>query len=131
MLRTDVENRLILVITQLEVLFGAVEVFFEHGDIVVGQSVINGKITVIVYNVRPWSNLINNLQLHMNANHMLNRLPLIVLLSSCLEEFIISAEPIEYGLVTIPSAFEKRIFTKVVSHLQSIVLFIGEYLEHI
>lgn len=125
------EDGLKLIISQLKVFFGAMEVFFEHGYVIILQGVVEGKVAIVVEDVGSWADLINDWQLHFHAYDMLNSLSLIVLHATSLEEFIVSSEPVEYVLISIPCAFEKRVLTKVVTLFKRFILVLGENLEHL
>ena len=125
MLRANVENCLILVIAQLEVFLGTVEVLFEHGHIVVLQSVIQRQITIVIDDIRPRANLINDRQLFLHADDVLNSLTPVVLHATGLEKLIVSTEPVEDVLITISRTFKQRVFSKVVTFLQCLILILS------
>ncbi len=115
MFGTYVKDSFILVVAQLEVLLRAVEVLFEHWHIVLLQSVVQWQVAIVVNNVGPWSDFIYDWVLLVDADDVLNGLPFVVLGTTCLEEFIVTAEPVENILVTVPGTLKKRILSKVVT----------------
>ena len=130
MLGTDMEHSLILVVSQLKVLFRRMEVFFKHRNIVLLQSVVQWQIAIVVDYVRPWADLIDDGMLLVDAHDVLDGLALVVLGATCLKELIVAAEPIENVLVAVTSTFEKWIFTKVVALRKGLVLVLCKDLEH-
>ena len=133
MLGTDMEDCLVLVVAKLEELLWTVEelVFFEHGDVIVGQGVVDGQVAIVIWNIRSRSNLIYNVMLLIDANNVLYRLPLVVLTAACLEEFVVATEPIEDVFIAVSGTDKQRILTKVVPHLKRIIFLFSEDLEHI
>ena len=107
------------------------EVLLKHGDIVVLQGVVQRQVPVVIKDVRPWSDLVHDWVLLIDADDVLNGLTLIVLLAPSLEEVVVSGEPVEDCLVAVPSAFKERVFTKVVLLRKRLVLVLTEYLEHL
>ena len=91
------------------------EVFFKHRNIVLLQSVVQWQIAIVVDYVRPWTDLINDGMLLVDAHDVLDGLTLVVLGASRLEKLIVATEPIENVLVAVTGTFEKWIFTKVVT----------------
>ena len=91
------------------------EVFFKHRNIVLLQSVVQWQIAIVVNYVRPWTDLINDWMLLVDAHDVLDGLTLVVLGASRLEKLVVATEPIENVLISVTSTFEKWIFTKVVA----------------
>ena len=125
------ENCLVFVVAKFEVLLGAVEVLFEHWNIIVLQSVVEGQIAIVIADVRSWADLINNGMLLVHAYYVLNRLSLEVLLTSCLKELIAAREPVKDVLVSVASALKQGVFTKVVLLLKCFILMLFKDLEHL
>lgn len=131
MLRANVENCLILVVAQFEILLSAMEVLFEHGHVVVLKCVVKWQVPVVVDDIRSWSNFINDRQLLLNANYVLNRLSLVVLHATSLEELVITAEPVKYVLIAVPRAFKEWVLSQVVALFEGLKLVLSEKLKHL
>lgn len=114
MLGAHVQNCFVLIVPQIEILTSAVKVLFKHGHIVVLEGVVEGQVTVVVDDIGSRPDLIDNGVLLVDADDVLDRLTLVVLLSSRDEESIVSAEPLIDSFVTVSCAFEKRIFSQIV-----------------
>ena len=130
-LSADVEDGLILVIPQLEVLFCAVEILFQHGNVIVLQCVVEGQVTVVVADVGARPDLIDNRVLLADADNMLNSLAFVVLLTTGLEELVATGEPVEDVLVAIAGTDEKRVLTKVVHLLECLVFVLLKDFKHL
>lgn len=131
MLGTHVEHSLIFVVAQFEVSLGPVEVFLEHGHIIILQGVVQGQVTVVVFDIGARSNLINDWVLLVDANDVLYRLTFEVLLAASLEEFVATTEPVEDVLVAVSRTFKQRVLTEVVNLQEGLVLVLSEDLEHL
>jgi len=129
-LGTHMEHRLVLVVSDLEEILrvAEVEVLFEHGNVIVLQSVKQRKVAVVVRDVRARPDLINNGVLHLDADNVLDGLTFIVLLAASLKELIATCEPVEDILVAVAGADEKRVLTKVILLLQGLILVVGKNL---
>ena len=130
MLGANMEHSLILVVSKLKVLFRTVKVFFKHRNIVLLQSVVQWQIAIVVNYVRPWTDLIDDGMLLVDAHDMLDGLALVVLGASRLEKLVVATEPIENVLVAVTGTFEKWIFTKVIALRKGLVLVLRKDLEH-
>lgn len=132
-LGTHVQHSLILVVPQIEVLTRAVEVLLKHRYIVVLESVVEGKVAVVVEDVGSWLDLVHDRVLFVDAHDVLNRLPLVVLLATSHEESVIPTEPIEDVFVTISCTLKQGVLSEVVLKLgvKSIVFVFFENLEHL
>ena len=132
-LGAHVEHSLVFVVPKIEVLTRAVEVLLKHGNIIVLESVVEWEVSIVIDNVRPRSDLIDDWVLLVDANDMLDRLAFVVLLPTSHEESIVPAEPVKDVFVTVSCAFEKRILSKVVFQfaVEGIVFVLSENLEHV
>ncbi len=131
MLGTDVENCLILVVTELEVVSGLVEVFFKHGYIIVLQGVIQRQVAIIVANVGSGADLINDWVLLVDAHDMLNCLSFEVLLATSLEKLVATREPVEDIFVAVAGALKQGVLSKIVFFAQCFVFIGRKDLEHL
>ena len=131
MLRANVEDGFVLVISQLEVLLRAMEVFFQHGYVVVLECVVERKVAVVVDDVGSRADLVNDRQLLLHANDVLDRLSLVVLHAAGLEELVVAAEPVENVLVAVPRALKQWVLSQVVTLLESLILVLGEQFKHL
>ena len=95
------------------------------------QGVVERQVAIVVANVGPGTDLIYDGVLLVDADYMLNRLSLEVLLASSLKEFIAAGKPIEYVFVAITGALEKRILPKVIFFAKRLILIRLKYLEHL
>jgi len=129
-LGADVEDRLVLVVAQLEVFFRAVEVLDEHVDVVVLKGVVERQVSVEVLDVGAGADLVNDWVLLVDTHDMFDSLSLEVLLSTRLEELIIAGEPVENVFISVPGADKEHILTQVVRFLQRLVLVFLEDFEH-
>lgn len=66
------------------------EVRIEHRHIVVLQGVVKGKIAVVVNDVGPRFDLVNDWVLHVNAYDMLNSLSFEILVASSPKELVVT-----------------------------------------
>ena len=107
------------------------KVRLEHSHIVVLKSVVKREVAVIVNDVRPWSDLVDNGMLHVDAYDVLNSLSFEVLVTSRSKEFVVTYEPTENFLMSISCALKQRVLTKIVLALKSFKLVIGKDLEHL
>lgn len=108
------ENCLVLVVTEFEVVPGLVEIFFEHGYIIVLQCVIQGQVAVIVANVGSGADLIDDWVLFVDAHDMLNCLSFEVLLAASLEKLVATREPVEDVFVAVAGALKQGVLSKIV-----------------
>ena len=106
------------------------EVFFKHRNIVLLQSVVQWQIAIVVDYVRPWTDLIDDGMLLVDAHDVLDGLTLVVLGASRLEKLVVATEPIEDVLISVTSTFEKWILAKVVALRKGLVLVLRKDLEH-
>ena len=131
----DVEDCLPFVVSKIEEVVGAVEVIhkvrLEHSHIVVLKSVVKREVAVIVNDVGPWSDLVDNGVLHVDAYNMLNSLSFKVLVTSRSKEFVVTYEPTENLLMSISCTLKQRILTKIVLALKSFKLIVSKDLEHL
>ena len=107
------------------------KVRIEHSHIVVLKSVVKREVAVIVNDVGPWSDLVDNGVLHVDAYDVLNSLSFEVLVTSRSKEFVVTYEPTENFLMSISCALKQRVLTKIVLALKSFKLVIGKDLEHL
>ena len=125
------EDCLVFVVAKFEVLFRAVEVFLEHWNIIVLESVVEGQIAVVVADVRSGADLVHNGVLLVHAHDVLDRLSLEVLLAACLKELIAAREPVKDVLVAVASALKQRVFAQVVLLHKCFILMLFKDLEHL
>ena len=107
------------------------KVRLEHSHVVVLQSVVEREIAVVVNDVGPRSDLVNDRVLHVDAHDMLNSLSFEILVASSPEEFVVAYEPAENFLVSVPCALEQRVLSKIILSFKSLKLVVVEYLEHL
>ena len=107
------------------------KVRFEHSHVVVLQSVIEREVAVIVNDVGPRSDLVNDRVLHVDAYDMLNSLSFEILVASSPEEFVVAYEPAENFLMSVPCALKQRVLSKIILSFKSLKLVVVEYLEHL
>lgn len=62
---------------------------------------------------------------------MLNCLPFVVLLASCLKEFVVASKPVEDFLIAVSCAIKQRVFAQVVFLLQGFVLVVFENVQNL
>ena len=111
----NVENGLVLVVPQLETSLGHVaEVFLYHWLIILLQAIVQRKRAIVVDRVKPGSDFVDQFMLLVQTDDMLDSLACVVLLASCLEELIVTTEPVEHLLVAVPRAFKQWVLTEVV-----------------
>ena len=103
----------------------------QHSHIVVLQSVIEREIAVVVNDVGPRSDLVDNGVLLVNAYDMLNSLSFEILVASSPKELIVANKPAENFFMSVPRTLKERILTKIVLSFKSLKLVIGEDLEHL
>lgn len=105
------ENSFIFVISEGQIIARSSPLLLNHRGIVRHDSVVQGQISLVVGSIRSGSYLVNDLQFLLNADDMLDRLSLVVLLSPRNIKFVIASVPVENSFITIASANEKRVFS--------------------
>lgn len=110
-LGADVEDCFVLVVAQQEVLSSLREVLRQHRVVVLLEAIVQGQTAVVINCVRARVDFIDDLELLMNANNVLNRLSLVVLLAPSLVKLIAALEPVENLLIAVACALKQGVFT--------------------
>jgi hypothetical protein len=109
-----------------------IELLFKHWQIVEHQTVEQGQVTIVIWGVWAWVDLVYDWVLTLHAHDVLNRPTLVVLSAPCLKKVIGAHEPVKDCLVAVARTLKQTVFTEIVSLSQSLQFEVSEeLLQHL
>ena len=114
-LGSNVEDGLMLEVSQLKVLFAICEILHDHQVVVSSDGVVDGQVAVVVFGVELWSDVLHDACLSFDADDVLDGLALVILLTSRPEEVVGACEPVVHLDIALSSADEEHVLAKIVS----------------
>jgi len=130
MARRDMEDGFVLVVPQLEVVPRLGEVIVYHVNVVLRDGVEEWQVAHVVGCVGAGADRLYDVGAFVEADDVFDSLTFVVLSAAGFEEFVVPCKPIKDLLVTITRAWEQRILSQMVFHLQSFPLILGEDVQH-
>ena len=120
------KDALIFVVSQTLIVLALLEQVLNHIHIILKERVIQREVAVVVFDIGPGFNCVNNLHvLSVHAHYVLDCLALVVLLASRFEKVYLTSgiiEPIENLRIVSPHSIEKRVLSFDVFDQEGLVL---------
>lgn len=112
------ENCFVLVIPHREVALTTFKLLLDHRKIILLQGVEKRKGAVVVWGVRPWIYLINDVDSPSHTDNMFYCSSFEILLASSFEILVRPHQPTEDLLISVACASKQTVFSESILHLK-------------